>query len=283
MVSTEGYALRAVRLAIALIMALSLAACGPAAGPVMPDLVGKQLDVAKSDIKRAGFGGEVEVLGGGLLGVIDESNWLVCEQLPAPGAGVTKSPRLRVDRSCADAATAASEEPSAEPSAKDSSASPSHAPTPGQECDTSDTSDCVFGQTAIYSDTVDEGELRLEITVLAPVKFCPSKDATFFDDFANEKEPQAVNVYFPVTIKNVSAAATLDSSYLFTHATNRDQDESDVLSIVADGFEGTLDLKDLAPGKSVSLKDAWSMSTLDEVQLEISINGLAGYSIDFQE
>lgn len=277
--------MRALRLAIALVMALALAGCGSGAGPIMPDLVGKRLDVARSDIKRLGFRGEVEVVGGGLLGIVDESNWQVCEQLPSPGAEVTGSPRLTVDRSCPAPAGDPSEGTSGEqPPNKENAPSPSQAPTLDQTCDTSaSTSDCAYGQKAIFSDTVDEGELRLEITVLAPVRFTPSKDATFFDDFANEQKAQAVNVYFPVTIKNVSAVATLDSSWVFTHATNRDQDESDVFSIVADEFDGTLDLKDIAPGKSATFKDAWSMSTLDETQLEISINGLAGYSIDFHE
>ncbi len=66
----------------------------------MPDVVGKQLDVAISDVKRAGFGDDVEVLGGGIFGVIDESNWMVCTQEPEPGAVVSSTPRFTVDRSC---------------------------------------------------------------------------------------------------------------------------------------------------------------------------------------
>ena len=69
-------------------------------GVVMPDVVGQQLDVALSDIERAGVDDEVEVLGGGTFGVVDESNWQVCEQLPGAGQTVTDAPRLTVDRSC---------------------------------------------------------------------------------------------------------------------------------------------------------------------------------------
>lgn len=85
--------------AIAGVMMLVLTACGSGDRAVMPDVVGKQLDVAKSDIERAGFMGDVEITGGGLFGVVDDSNWMVCEQ--EPGAGVKMAnPRLVVDREC---------------------------------------------------------------------------------------------------------------------------------------------------------------------------------------
>lgn len=66
----------------------------------MPDVVGKRLDVALSDVERAGFDDEVEVLGGGTFGVIDESNWTVCTQEPASGTELFSAPRITVDRTC---------------------------------------------------------------------------------------------------------------------------------------------------------------------------------------
>lgn len=66
----------------------------------MPSVTGLQLDVALSDIERADVNDEVEVLGGGLFGVVDESNWVVCAQEPVAGELVTSPPRLTVDRSC---------------------------------------------------------------------------------------------------------------------------------------------------------------------------------------
>ena len=66
----------------------------------MPDVVGLTLDVALSDIKRAGINDVVEVLGGGAFGVVDESNWTVCTQLPEAGGEVSSTPRVTVDRSC---------------------------------------------------------------------------------------------------------------------------------------------------------------------------------------
>lgn len=60
---------------------------------VMPDVTGRQLDVALDDIKQTGFDDEVEVVGGGTFGIVDKSNWQVCEQSPAAGQAVT-APRL---------------------------------------------------------------------------------------------------------------------------------------------------------------------------------------------
>jgi hypothetical protein len=74
----------------------------------MPDVYGRTLDVALSDIKRAGVEDEVEILGGGMLGVVDESNWEVCEQLPAAGEAVTVAPRLSVERSCEESTASGS-------------------------------------------------------------------------------------------------------------------------------------------------------------------------------
>ncbi|WP_291382260.1 PASTA domain-containing protein [Demequina sp.] len=82
----------------------------------MPDVAGKALDVAKSDINDAGFTGDVEVLGGGLFGIVVESNWQVCDQSPAAGATVTGTPELTVDRTCGDEAEAGDDVPSVEPS-----------------------------------------------------------------------------------------------------------------------------------------------------------------------
>lgn len=117
-----------VRIAAAFVLVLGLAGCGSGQDTVMPDVEGQKLDVALSDIKRAGFAEEVEVLGGGLLGIIDKSNWQVCDQLPEPGEVVTVAPRLTVDRSCGDATPAPtttltetarppSQQPSQEPAA----------------------------------------------------------------------------------------------------------------------------------------------------------------------
>ena len=86
---------------MALLMASGCGGGNDQAATVMPDVEGQALDVALSDIERAGFTEEVEVLGGGTFGVVDESNWEICEQLPAAGERID-APRLTVDRSCPD-------------------------------------------------------------------------------------------------------------------------------------------------------------------------------------
>ena len=103
--------MRALRVAVAFIMLLGLVGCGGGKLPVMPTVIGQKLDVALSDIKRAGFSDDVEVLGGGVLGVIDKSNWTVCEQEPAAGQAMTSTPRLKVDRTCASASPSAPPSP----------------------------------------------------------------------------------------------------------------------------------------------------------------------------
>ncbi len=115
--------MRALRVAVAFIMLLGLVGCGGGKLPVMPTVIGQKLDVALSDIKRAGFSDDVEVLGGGVLGVIDKSNWTVCEQEPAAGQAMTSTPRLKVDRTCASAS------PSAPPSPQQT-ATPTASPLP---------------------------------------------------------------------------------------------------------------------------------------------------------
>lgn len=96
--------MRALGLAIALAILLGGTGCGSDKNAVMPDVTGKQLDVAKSAIENAGYKGDVKVEGGGVFGVINESNWEVCKQSPAAGQTVSGHPRLSVDRSCDAAA-----------------------------------------------------------------------------------------------------------------------------------------------------------------------------------
>lgn len=99
--------MKALRLAAGFTLILGLAGCGgtgqdTVTATVMPDVIGRQLDVALSDIKSAGFEDKVEVIGGGTFGVVNESNWQVCHQLPAAGQSLTAAPKLTVDRSCGD-------------------------------------------------------------------------------------------------------------------------------------------------------------------------------------
>lgn len=141
---------------VACALALGLAGCsGAHDARVMPDVVGKQLDAAKSDIKNAGFTDKVQVKGGGVLGIVVDSNWQVCDQHPAAGEPMKGAPQLTVDRSCtsgtagsagAPAETktpqaAGSKEPSATPAAADPQSS---APTPVGAAATDITVDALY-------------------------------------------------------------------------------------------------------------------------------------------
>ncbi len=146
-----GAVMRVSRVAAGLVLMLGIAGCGggegsgssadnSSAAALMPDVVGLTLDVALSDIKRAGIDGEVEVLGGGAFGVVDESNWTVCTQLPAAGAEIGSAPRVTVDRSCPGAApesttpTTDESEPTTAPEGTDATQTvpPTAEPTAGE-------------------------------------------------------------------------------------------------------------------------------------------------------
>lgn len=64
----------------------------------VPALVGERLDVAKDRLDRAGFDADVE--GGGILGIIRDSNWEVVTQDPGPGLLLEQgsSVHIRVER-----------------------------------------------------------------------------------------------------------------------------------------------------------------------------------------
>ncbi|PCE15577.1 hypothetical protein AUC47_11855 [Microbacterium sp. SZ1] len=110
------FAQRVAGISAALILGLALTACGSGEPTVMPDVIGSTLEKAKSDIERAGFSSDVEVLGGGMFGILDDSAWMVCEQLPDAGDAISGEPRLTVDRSCGGGAEQQTEEtPAPEP------------------------------------------------------------------------------------------------------------------------------------------------------------------------
>ena len=61
---------------------------------LVPDLVGERLDVALDRIARAGFDSDVE--GGGLFGILQESNWEVTEQDPQAGVFLEQGSTVHV-------------------------------------------------------------------------------------------------------------------------------------------------------------------------------------------
>lgn len=69
---------------------------------VMPDVEGSTLELALSDLERAGITRDPEIIGGGTFGPIDKAAWEVCSQLPAAGETLDWSdePRLVIERDC---------------------------------------------------------------------------------------------------------------------------------------------------------------------------------------
>ncbi|QQE47795.1 hypothetical protein I6H91_06220 [Micrococcus luteus] len=164
---------------------------------------------------------------------------------------------------------------------EDGSPSPTPSATVPTDCSMVGASaDCTFGQTVIYTDTTRAGDVALEITVLDPVEFTPSDSATFWNSRAHEMPRLPVNIYFPVTIKNVADGAR-DGSFISTQATNDAEGESEVLSVSDATASNGASFDTLAPGETYEFNDGWSMSTLDGVEFEIRIDGLSGGRVTF--
>jgi hypothetical protein len=254
-----------IRVVAAFLLAFGLAACGSEPKLTMPDVVGKRLDVAQSDVRHAGFAGDVEVVGGGIFGIVDESNWLVCEQKPAAGQEMVEPPRLMVARSCGGDATQSAQEsqpvPTTEPEA--------------------DGTNFRFGQTAHFTSTAGSNNNPLEFTVSAPTAFTPSKNATVFDKRSAvgglEGTLQPVNVYFTVTIKNLSSTQAYDPDFVFSDVAETTADES-VAEVIDGEIEGTTALEEIPPGKSIIIKDGYSVKNADNIVYELDVDGLAGKS-----
>ncbi|GAA1054048.1 hypothetical protein [Dietzia natronolimnaea] len=178
-----------------------------------------------------------------------------------------------------DLAASTAEQPSSPAPTLECEAEPSPSADP-MICETSPGGEpCRFGQTAIYSDEVRAGEVRLEISVGEPVKFTPSDEAWVLYD----RPLQPVSVYLPVTVKNTSPALALQS-WIHSQATNAQQGEYDGIQSVSDGDIESVafgEIDGLPVGESVSVKDGWNMATLEGIEYRLSIDGLAGYDIKF--
>lgn len=98
-------------LACALAAAVMYSGCGGAPEGGVPDVVGKRLDVAESDLKDAGY--DTEEVGGGTFGIVVKSNWTVCETEPSAGATGASKVKLIVDRTCDVPAPAAQKDAAA--------------------------------------------------------------------------------------------------------------------------------------------------------------------------
>ena len=109
------------RISSLLSVAAVVVGCGAPNQPV-PDVVGERLDVAASEVSDAGY--DTEALGGGTFGIVDESNWTVCETRPAAGTTGGGTVKLVVARSCEEPEVQAAVLEEAEPSTREAVATP---------------------------------------------------------------------------------------------------------------------------------------------------------------
>lgn len=86
---------------VVFLLLVPLAGCS-SSPKAMPDLIGKRLDIARSDLKELGLedGESIEVVGGGTFGALDESNWTVCDQEPKAKGEIGENVRVLIDRTC---------------------------------------------------------------------------------------------------------------------------------------------------------------------------------------
>jgi hypothetical protein len=87
----------------AALAAASLLAAGCGGGKVapqrVPDVTGERLDIAEDRLDDLGL--RYDAIGGGVLGIVVRSHWVVCSQEPAPGRRDTRV-ELYVERDCDD-------------------------------------------------------------------------------------------------------------------------------------------------------------------------------------
>ncbi len=179
---------------LAVLLVTSLSGCESGEGPppiVMPDVTGTRLDVALSDIKHAGIDDEVEIVGGGLFGIQNESNWEVCEQSPLAGEPEDGAPRVIVERDCGFdqddevLESAAPKESSATPSQQTSPPSPPEVSTPSpKESVTAEPSPVQEAPSAVTAEKMEatlKENIQIEISELCGIDGLYSHWSCFYD------------------------------------------------------------------------------------------------------
>lgn len=246
----------------------------------MPSVVGKHLDVALSDVQRAGVNQEVDVVGGGVFGIVDKSNWTVCEQDPAPGAAVSAAPRVTVERACAGGSSRPSS--GGTPKSGTTSAPTDQDTSSETSMDTLDPT-AKFGQMLpfeAYQSGSGGGTVNLQITVSRPKPFKPKDPAA---------ATQAANVYFTVTMKNTGtrdfepggsdeAISGLDPSDPGLSEMGGRGTDGDWIVPDDDGFlsgPGT----HLAAGASTTYRVGFSVANADDVTFKLRPYGLGGNTL----
>lgn len=189
----------------------------------MPDVTGEKLDVAYEAIADAGLDDKdkVQVDGGGMFGVVKESNWTVCEQTPAAGEPMPDEPSLKVDRSCDEEEDASSEDPTEQPEDEPSETpSESTSETASESPEPSDTPSGSPSETPTPTEPSDAptpeppAVLTAENTpafaeILALGDNCAPKIAAFAKAYAGQ------TVQFPGAIVNVAPHGSYSTRFDF--------------------------------------------------------------------
>lgn len=267
---------------LGVVAAALLVGCAPTAGPIMPHVVGLQLDAAESSIQSAGYPDDLDVVGGGLFGILDKGNWQVCQQNPPADRAITEKPSLTVERSCTKESAAPSSTGGPKPTSSGGAVPSSTAPAPVESrvaaapspsaTVTFDWSDFEkrlhFDQTARFE--VDD--VTIEVKIGAPVRFTPGKDAFVREVYSNllrDGELREHSAFFPVTISNRSSTKPFDTDFVFSTVREDPPVNHNVEGeiIVHDGDVSGLAYlpQEIAPGQSVTLKDGFSLHNLDRV------------------
>ncbi|MFE4835191.1 hypothetical protein ACFRAU_10990 [Arthrobacter sp. NPDC056691] len=142
--------------------------------------------------------------------------------------------------------------------------------------------ECFYGQTAIYEDSRRSGnQVLLEITVQEPQEFKPGKDADFaVTTLGGTQEKGADNLYFDISIKNLSEEVILGPSDVELVANSAKDGDSDVRSVQDDKVEAYWDAK-LEPGQSSTMRSGWNFNDASEPTFKVRIDGLGGNSVTF--
>jgi hypothetical protein len=144
--------------------------------------------------------------------------------------------------------------------------------------------DLTFGETARFRSTAGDNDIPLEITVESPVPFTPSEAATVFDARAyavREGQLYETNVYFTVTIRNLSTSQAFSPDFVFSDVAGTGADDQVSTVVEGDVVGMTGWPQEIAPGGSFTLKDGYSVKDATAIEYTFDIDGLAGRSFYF--
>ncbi|MDN4644187.1 hypothetical protein [Arthrobacter sp. PsM3] len=141
---------------------------------------------------------------------------------------------------------------------------------------------CFYGQTAIYKDSRRSGDqVLLEITVQEPQEFKPGKDAHFATTtLGGKQEKGADNLFFDISIKNLSEKVILGRSDVELVANSAKDGDSDIRTVQDDKVKAYWDAK-LQPGQSSTMRTGWNFNDASKPTFNVRIDGLGGNSVTF--